>query len=134
MKTKHHIDRATIIYWLAVASAVIIFMILLSFNFIGYSVQSRCELAQEKYEGDCVEALVSYLEDESNSFQSRNGAIWALGEFGDERALATLESYYTGQIPDKESLSTGISQYELAKAIRLINGFNITAWVWRGWF
>lgn len=123
--------------WFVIGLIVIIlaFVSLMSFNLIGYSVKEKCQIAQEKYLDDsCVEALMTYLEDEDNSFRSRNSAVWALGEMGDERAISMLKEMYMGEHPGRESLTQGISQYELGKAIRLIEGgFNITAFVWRWW-
>ena len=89
-------------------------------------------LAQGRYKGDCVDALIAHLEDEDNPYGERNHAIWALGQLGDNKALSVLEKYYTGNIPDKEPWNETISQYELKKAINLTSGgFNITAFVWR---
>ena len=111
---------------------------------IGYDVKSHCQEAKREYptssrfsrdfEGqvDCVEALISVLNDKSKGFRVRNSAIWALGQFGDSRALPVLEEYYTGNIPPREPLDKTISQYELKKAINLAKGgFNITAVFWR---
>lgn len=102
-------------------------MFIITSTLIGLDVSQKCEIAQDRYEGDCVEALIAYIEDEDNSYRSRNSAIWALGQIGDGRALPVLDSYYTGEIPDRESLDETISQYELKKAINLTSeGFNIT--------
>ncbi len=110
-----------------VGISLITFMFIVTCTLIGLDVNQRCDIAQDRYEGDCVEALISYLEDENNSYKSRNSAIWALGQFGDPRALPALENLYTGNIPNREPLSETISQYELKKAINLTSGeFNIT--------
>ncbi len=99
---------------------------------IGSSVKEACQLAQDKYEGNCVDSLIVFLDDEENSFKDRNTAIWALGQLGDVKALETLNNYYTGNIPDREPLEEGISQYELKKAIKLCEGgVNISALFWR---
>lgn len=99
---------------------------------IGNDVSNHCQAAQREYGGDCVESLISLLQDESKGFRARNSAIWALGQLGDGRAIPVLQRYYTGGIPARESLDQTISQYELKKAIQLASGgFNITAWVWR---
>lgn len=128
------IDRNLVWFIAGLMVIIFAFVVLLSFSFIGYSVKEKCQLAQEKYSGDCVEALTAYLKDDNNSFRSRNSAVWALGELGDERALPALGELYTGETPNKESLTQGISQYELDKAIRLIeSGLNLTAFVWRHW-
>ena len=132
MTSKLKIDRAFIVYFCAIGFSVLVFLTLLSLNFIGYSVEERCQLAQEKYEGDCVESLIEYLDDESNSFRSRNSAIWALGQMGDARGKQILEKYYTGNIPAKEKYDKTLSQYEMKKALKLVaGGFNITHWVWK---
>lgn len=121
-----------ILYGGALGFVACILIFLISITIIGHDVKKQCEIAQDKYSGDCVESLIAYLQDDDNTFRSRNSAIWALGEFGDERALPVLQSYYTGDIPSREALSAGISQYELKKAIRLVEGgFNATAFFWR---
>lgn len=98
---------------------------------IGKEVNRRCELAQSQYGGDCVEALMQTLEDDKKFFRERNHAIWSLGQLGDERAIPVLEKYYTGNIPDREPYDDGLSQYEMKKALKLLNGgFNITHLLW----
>jgi len=126
------IDRQSVIFIVSVAFIVAAFSILLSFNIIGYGVEEKCRLAEERYGGDCVGALVAHLDDDSNSFRSRNSAVWALGQLGDARGLPTLEAYFSGVPESRESLDETISQYELQKAIKLIDGgFNLTAFFWR---
>ena len=119
--------KRVIIYGLLVVVSIFTFMFIVTCNLIGFDVSQRCQIAQDRYEGDCVEALISYLDDENNSYQSRNSAIWALGQLGDERALPALKNLFTGDIPEKEPLNRKISQYELKKAINLSSGgFNVT--------
>ena len=119
--------KRVIIYGLLVVVSIFTFIFIVTCNLIGFDVSQRCQIAQDRYEGDCVEALISYLNDEKNSYQSRNSAIWALGQLGDERALPALKNLFTGDIPEKEPLNKNISQYELKKAINLSSGgFNIT--------
>lgn len=109
-----------------------LFTFLITCTWIGYGVRERCQEAQTKYEGECVEVLIETLNDESNPFAERNSATWALGQLGDEKALATLKGYYTGVPEGREPWDEVLSQYELSKAIKLIESdFNISAWVWR---
>ena len=69
---------------------------------------------------------------EDEDFRTRNYAIWSLGQLGDKQALPALEKFYTGNIPEREPYDEGISQYELKKAIALLQGgANVTAVVWR---
>lgn len=118
-------------YWIAVGIGTFILFFIVSSVWIGFGVKERCLLAQGRYGGDCVEALSKHIEDENNPYGERNSAIWALGQLGDERALPTLDKYYTGDIPDREPWNEVISQYELSKAIKLSKGsFNITHLVW----
>jgi len=121
-----------LIIWGGILGLILFVLLFIATSiYIGRSVKQRCQMAQEKYEGDCTEALVAYLKDENNSYRERNSAIWALGQIGGSRAAPVLKSYYTGNIPERESLDAGISQYELKKAISLTTGgFNLSKLIW----
>lgn len=121
-----------VLYWVVVGVGAFVLLFLVTSTWIGVDVKQRCQLAQGKYEGDCVEALMATVEGEENSLRERNYAIWALGQLGDSRALPVLRKLYTGNIPDREPYDETLSQYEMKKAIKLLDGgFNATAWVWR---
>ncbi len=116
------------------AGLVILFILFFTATsyIIGRDVKRLCLEAKRDYSGDCVEALITQLNDENQDFRARNHAVWALGQLGDSRALLTLQKYYTGNIPNKEPLDGTISQYELKKAINLTSGgVNLTAIFWR---
>lgn len=120
------------LYWLALGIGFFVLVFLVSCAWIAVDVKERCMMAQSRYEGDCVEALIQVVDGDINSYQERNNAIWALGQLGDERAKEVLEKYYTGNIPEREPYDQGISQYELKKAIKLVNGgTNITHFIWK---
>ena len=119
-------------YTIVAIFIVFILFFLLTCTQIGDSVQTQCQKAKAEYNGDCTEALIDILNDENQSFKTRNAAIWALGQLGDNHALPVLQSYYTGNISSKEPINEVISQHELKKAINLTSGgFNITAVFWR---
>ena len=94
------------------------------------SVRERCNVAINQYEGDCVEALIQVVDGEMNSYSDRNRAIWALGQIGDDRegrVRGVIEKYYTGEIPEREPYDEGLSQHEMKKALKLLDGgWNIT--------
>lgn len=120
-------------YVIAIGTSIFLLFFFIGSVWIGYEVKNLCQNAKWQYGGDCVEALTAQLKDEHQGFRTRNHAIWALGQIGDKRALLTLQTYYTGNIPDREPLDDSISQYELEKAIKLLSdGKNITAFIWRG--
>jgi len=100
---------------------------------IGRSVRAACAEAVARVAGDeCLPALTKLVADETASFEERNGAIWALGQLGDRRALPTLRGLQNGTSPERERLDEALSQHEIDKAIRLLNsGVNLTAIVWR---
>lgn len=119
-------------FLLIIGVSIFLFMMIITFSWIGYDVKDQCLKAKREYQGNCTEALIQVLNNENKDFRTRNYAIWALGQIGDSRALPTLESYYTGIIPEKEPLDKVISQYELRKAVKLSRGgINITAFFWR---
>ena len=130
--------RIVLVSGAAAVGAILLFF-LLTGAVIGSQVSETCQDARRIYgspgpspRNDCVFSLITLLFDEHQDFQSRNRAIWALGQLGDARAFAVLARYYTGKIPSRESPDRTISQYELRKAIALTTGsINITAVVWR---
>jgi hypothetical protein len=116
----------------AIGISVFLLFFVVTCTWIGFDVKTQCRDAKSQYGGDCTEALISLLKDENQRFRLRNSAIWALGQLGDRRALPVLQSFYTGNIPDREPLDKTISQYELKKAINLTGGGkNMTAVFWR---
>lgn len=129
-----HAFASRIVYGAAVAGSVILLLVLLTFISIGYEAKRLCQEAKWEYRAvDCVTALTAQLDDTNQGYRTRNHAIWALGQYGDARALPVLRKYYTGTVPGREPLDETISQYELSKAIALANGgTNIAAWMWRG--
>lgn len=132
MKININKTKRWLIYWAVVGAGTFILFFLVTSVWIGFSAREKCKTAQARYEGSCTEALGKLLDDESNPLSERNDAIWALGQFGELEALPVLEKYYTGNIPDKEPWNEVLSQYELKKAIKLINsGFNATSFIWR---
>ena len=121
-----------LLYVGSIGISIFLLFFVVSCTWIGFDVKSQCKDATSQYGGDCVESLISLLNDENRSFRSRNSAIWALGQLGDERAYPVLKNYYTGNIPDREPLDKTISQYELKKAINLASGgLNIASFMWR---
>lgn len=130
MKIK--VIKEKLFYLFAIGLSIFLLFFFIGSVWIGHEAKSLCQNAKWQYGGDCIEALITQLDDEHQGFRARNHAIWALGEFGGSRALPVLQKYYTGNIPDREPLDATISQYELKKAIELAKGGpNITAWLWR---
>lgn len=125
--------KEKLFYLFAIGVSIFLLFFFITNVWIGYEAKSLCQEAKWEYgKTDCVEALIATLDDENQGYRTRNHAIWALGEFGDSRALPVLQKYYTGNIPDREPLDGTISQYELKKAVNLASGgLNITSWAWR---
>ncbi|MFA6368982.1 MAG: HEAT repeat domain-containing protein [Candidatus Shapirobacteria bacterium] len=120
------------IYLFSLGLSLFLLFFVVTSTWIGYDVKSKCRQAKLDYSGTCTQALSSLLKDENRSFSSRNSAIWALGQLGDSSSLPVLQNFYTGYIPDREPFNEMISQYELKKAIKLVDGgTNITAIFWR---
>lgn len=119
-------------YAVAVGACIFLLFFVIGVTWIGFEVKTQCQVATREYGGDCTEALISLLQDEHRGFRARNDAIWALGQLGDSRALPVLQELYTGNIPPREPLDEGISQYELRKAVNLTSGgYNVLAIFWR---
>lgn len=122
-------------YGTAVGMSIVVLCFFVLCTWIGYEAKVTCRDAQREYQGECVDALIAQLDDPTKSYRARNNAVWALGQFGDTRAVPVLEKYYTGNIPEREPLDEMLSQYELYKALQLSRGgTNISAWIWRSFF
>lgn len=131
MKVANKIKNMTGIT-LAVGFSLFVLFFVITCTWIGMDVKTKCFEARKQYGGSCVEALSRLLDDNRQGYRPRNSAIWALGQLGNNQALPILQRYYTGNIPEREPLDKTISQYELKKAIDLINsGKNMTAVFWR---
>ncbi len=106
-------------YGLPIALLIIAVVLFVMFWGIYSTVKSVCQTAQAEFGGDCVEALLSYIESDNHSFKDKNHAIWAIGQFGDKRAIPVLEKLYTGQPCEKPCRTEKyICQYGLEKAIK----------------
>jgi len=82
---------------------------------IGSGVREYSRTAQSQFPGNRVEALISMVDCASCSMSDRNHAVWALGQLDDQRALPTLERYYTG---DKCDHLRDLCQEKLKIALR----------------
>lgn len=122
-----------LLYLIAIGVSIFCLFLMITGIWIGHEAKRLCQEAKWEYQQtDCVDSLIMTLDDEKQGYRTRNHAIWALGQFGDSKALTTLQKYYTGNIPDREPLDEMISQYELKKALQLVNGgTNIISWIWR---
>lgn len=103
----------------------IVFLALASLHFwIGQSVKSNIEMAQEKYGGTPEDALIALLQDKKNSANDRSHiAIWTLAQIESEKALPILYQYYKNDPVGNTCHGkhhTELCQYEIYKAIKSI--------------
>ena len=75
--------------------------------------------AIERFPGDRIEALASLVACANCTIKERNSAVWALGQFGDRRALPVLKKHFTGH---ECQHGVNLCEYELGKAIKKIEG------------
>ena len=96
---------------------------------IAAGVDKAANKARQSFPGDPGMALIAVATSENFPLKDRNRAIWALGQLGEVRALAPLESLLTGKPCDH---AVAVCQHEVRKALRLCHGgINITRWTWR---
>jgi hypothetical protein len=121
-----------------IAAAVLIMLItVLALYGIGCGllyrgVQRYTGTAEAAYGGEAVPALMALAQDPEARYEDRNGAIWALGQIGDPRALPVLRELQTGEVQTTPyDPSACIVQYSVEKAIRQIEGFTVTKWIYR---
>ena len=122
-----------IIIWIIVAG----FVLLLgsagyTFNQIYRQVTRITELAKSEFSGDAVKALSSLIESDAYGFEEKNTAIWALGQLADPAALPFLEELNAKTKDDTIPFdrSSGLSNYEIEKAIKWCQKGNLTSWMY----
>ena len=96
MRILKKFNKNLISYIIGIGLLLFLFVFLITCTQIGYDVNKECELAQNKYGGQCADALIGLISDESSQL-GKNSAIWALGQLGDKKALSFLEQYDTGE-------------------------------------
>ncbi len=130
-----HVLAKYSIFLLAIGIHTVIMLIVILNLWIRFEVKTQCQNATREYNKHCVESLIYLVKDNGKNYRARNDAIWTLGQLGDKRSLPVLQSLYTGVIPNREPLDKGISQYELKKAINLVNsGTNFFAFFLATWY
>jgi len=135
MKIKTKQIKNYFLYLCIIGISIFVLFFIITCTWIGYEIKSVCREAKNTYGAklNCSQVLAKTLDDNKQSFKNKNDAIWALGQIGNPDSLPILQKYYTGIIPAREPLYRTISQYELKKAINLVNGgTNISAFIWRG--
>ncbi len=123
--------KGTLIVLLACVVVIILFSL-----WIELHVKKTCEMAERKYPGDKVEALIMFVQSKENSYNAHrysanNHAFWALGQLGDKRALPFLRNLLTGKPCDHE---TNLCQGEIKEAVQKLerNQFNLPKFLFRG--
>jgi len=91
---------------------------------IDSTINSNIKIAQEEYQGNAEDALISFLLDETNNPNQRTHvAIWTLGQIHSEKALPILNSLYKND-PDGITCygkhNSKLCQYEIYKAMNEI--------------
>jgi hypothetical protein len=93
---------------------------------IRHDVRENIAIARQKYPGNAEDALISFLQDNSNSYNDRTHvAVWTLGMLKSTKALPILKGYYKDDpkgLTCKGHHNQMLCQYGLHKAIVQIEG------------
>ncbi len=123
--------KGTIVVLLVCVAGVILLSLCIELG-----VRKVCRTATQKYPGDKVEALMTFVESDgygynAHRYSANNRVFWALGQLGDKRALPFLKDLVTGEECDHE---TNLCQGEIKEAIQQLerDGFNLPKFLWRG--
>ena len=88
-------------------------------EFLRWSAHLTGGEARQQFDGDRVTALMQLVDCTDCELRERQRAVWALGVIRDDRALAVLRKYHTGEECRHE---IELCQYELGKAIKKTEG------------
>ena len=59
-----------------------------------------------KFEGDCTEVLIQYVESDETNFKQKNRGIWALSQLANERALPLMHVALATRLTSPRSANT----------------------------
>jgi hypothetical protein len=122
-----------IILWILLAGlAILLGSACYTFNRIYRQVDMITTLAKKEFPGNAVEALGGLIASDAYGFEEKNTAIWALGQLADPEALPVLETL--NSVAEDDSVpfdrSSGLSKYEIEKAIKWCRKGNLTSWMY----
>jgi hypothetical protein len=122
VKTKRGPTSINVLYGVL----IIVVILVIAFGGLSYVVQNEietmCAKALQKYPGDKVEALITYLNREPLNYRERHRVVWTLGELRDKQAISTLE----GLLPNDR-----YDRCEVEKAIKKITGEIPNPYFWK---
>lgn len=125
-----NLKKALIILALSAFGLFVLFFFVTTYS-IAHTVKTDCQQISQESHLSCIDGLISRVNNDQYDFKTRNHYIWMLGQLSDPKALPILKSLYTREIPNREPIDEVISQYELQKAINLIEKQNnIVKKVW----
>lgn len=119
--------------WIAIIGFVVISG---SIIHTGLKIYNQVEMittkAKTEFGGDSIESLIELINSDSHSFEEKNTAIWALGQYADPKALPFLEKLFSesgdGDIYNR---TNALSKKEIERAIKWCNNGNWTSWMYR---
>ena len=88
--------------------------------------------AQMKFEGDCTETLIQYVESDETTYGQKNQGIWALSQLSDERALPLMHKLLENKTcKDPCDRNNCICELLVSRAIKFTEGFTVTKWMYK---
>ena len=106
--------------------------VIYTFSTIHRQVEEITMIAVNEYKLDAIESLTRLVKSENHSFKDKNSAIWALGQFADQRALPFLEELYSQTAENSPcSRNNELCKYEIEKAIKWCMNGNWTSWMYK---
>lgn len=111
--------------------AILIFIVaVISFYSIYSSVKEKCESAVQEFGEDCVGSLAEVVKSADHTYVEKNGAVWAIGQIADKKALPFLHELAETASYKDCNLSQNICGFEVQKAIKWCTKGNVTSWMY----
>lgn len=123
-----------IIIWILITLLVILTgSAVYTYKQIYKQVKTITVKAMAEFSGDAIEALGSLIQSDQYNYEEKNTAIWALGQFADPEAISFLEQLSSETEDDSLPFdrSSGLSKYEIEKAIKWCRNGNLTSWMYK---
>ena len=122
-----------ILIWTLTAGCLVFCGVLIYvFTVIYREVDRISGIAKTEFKENSVESLIKLIESNDHCFAEKNTAIWALGQFADEKALPFLEMLDLEAVPDDPcNRQKVLCKREVQRAIKWCSMGNATSWMYK---
>ena len=124
--------KKLLIWTLGIGLVLFCAFAIFTFSTIYKQVEKISMSAMTNFNKNAIESLTDLINSENFSFEEKNTAIWALGQFADPKALPLLEKLNSEtREQNRCDRKDDLCKMEIERAIKWCKKGNATKWMYR---